>query len=75
MPTQRVDGMLNGPRGRNVCACATSIDWQAVAKLAELDASDDLSAEQLARKKAVVQAAIDRARARRATTPSPDPTA
>jgi len=48
---------------------------KAVAKLAELDASDDLSAEQLARKKAVVQAAIDRARARRATTPSPDPTA
>jgi len=48
---------------------------KAVAKLAELDARDDLSAEQLARKKAVVQAAIDRARARRTTTPSPDPTA
>jgi electron transport complex protein RnfB len=39
---------------------------KAVAKLDELDARDDLSAEQIERKKAVVRAAIERARARRA---------
>jgi len=43
---------------------------KAVAKLAELDARDDLSAAQLARKKAVVEAAIARARARRAASTS-----
>jgi electron transport complex protein RnfB len=39
---------------------------KAVAKLAELDARDDLTAEQAARKKSVVEAALARARARRA---------
>jgi electron transport complex protein RnfB len=39
---------------------------KAVAKLAELDARDDLTAEQLARRKSVVEAALARARARRA---------
>jgi len=38
---------------------------KALAKLAELDASDDLSRQDMERKKAVVQAAIERARARR----------
>ena len=39
---------------------------KAVAKLDELDARDDLTRAQIEQKKAVVQAAIDRARARRA---------
>lgn len=39
---------------------------KAVAKLAELDARDDLTASQATRRKAVVEAAIARARARRA---------
>ena len=39
---------------------------KAVAKLDELDARDDLSAAEVERKKAVVRAAIERARARRA---------
>jgi electron transport complex protein RnfB len=38
---------------------------KALAKLDELDARDDLAADEVARKKAVVQAAIERARARR----------
>jgi electron transport complex protein RnfB len=41
---------------------------KAVAKLAELDARDDLSAEQVTRKKSVVEAALARARARRAAS-------
>ena len=40
---------------------------KAVAKLDELDGRDDLARAQIEQKKAVVQAAIDRARARRAT--------
>jgi electron transport complex protein RnfB len=39
---------------------------KANAKLAELDARDDLAPEQVARRKSVVEAAIARARARRA---------
>jgi electron transport complex protein RnfB len=39
---------------------------KAVTKLAELDARDDLTAEQVARRKSVVEAALARARARRA---------
>ncbi|GMV60580.1 MAG: hypothetical protein AMXMBFR72_36660 [Betaproteobacteria bacterium] len=39
---------------------------KALAKLDELDARDDLSREQIEQKKAIVQAAIERARARRA---------
>jgi electron transport complex protein RnfB len=38
---------------------------KAIAKLDQLDAGDDLAADEVARKKAVVQAAIERARARR----------
>lgn len=38
---------------------------KALAKIDELDARDDLNAEQIAQKKAIVQAAIERARARR----------
>jgi electron transport complex protein RnfB len=41
---------------------------KALAKLDELDARDDLSREQIDQKKAVVAAAIERARARRAGT-------
>jgi electron transport complex protein RnfB len=48
---------------------------KAVAKLAELDARDDLPAEQVARRKSVVEAALARARARRADPPSPTPSA
>lgn len=44
---------------------------KAVAKLAELDARDDLTAEQAARKKSVVEAALARARARRAASTPP----
>lgn len=47
---------------------------KAVAKLAELDARDDLAPEQAARRKSVVEAALARARARRAATPTPTPT-
>ena len=47
---------------------------KAVAKLAELDARDDLTPEQAARRKSVVEAALARARARRAATPTPAPT-
>lgn len=39
---------------------------KALAKIGELDARDDLSREQIEQKKAIVQAAIERARARRA---------
>jgi electron transport complex protein RnfB len=48
---------------------------KAVAKLAELDARDDLTAEQVARRKSVVEAALARARARRAASASPTPSA
>jgi electron transport complex protein RnfB len=48
---------------------------KAVARLAELDARDDLTAEQVARRKSVVEAALARARARRAATASPTPSA
>jgi electron transport complex protein RnfB len=48
---------------------------KAVARLAELDARDDLTAEQVARRKSVVEAALARARARRAASTSPTPTA
>ena len=41
---------------------------KAVAKLAELDARDDLTTEQVARKKSVVEGALARARARRAAS-------
>ena len=44
---------------------------KAVAKLAEIDARDDLSAEQVTQKKSVVEAALARARARRAASTSP----
>ncbi|MFN9212522.1 MAG: electron transport complex subunit RsxB [Betaproteobacteria bacterium] len=44
---------------------AARLAARAVAKLGELDARDDLTREQIDRKKAVVQAAIERARARR----------
>jgi electron transport complex protein RnfB len=44
---------------------------KAVAKLAEIDARDDLSAEQVTQKKSVVEAALARARARRAAPTSP----
>ena len=47
---------------------------KAVAKLAELDARDDLTAEQIARRKSVVEAALARARARRAASASSTPT-
>ncbi len=40
---------------------------KALAKIDELEARDDLSREQIEQKKAIVQAAIERARARRAT--------
>ena len=46
---------------------------KAVAKLAELDARDDLTAEQVARRKSVVAAALARARARRAASGSATP--
>jgi electron transport complex protein RnfB len=48
---------------------------KAVAKLAELDARDDLTAEQVARRRSVVEAALARARARRAASTSPTPSA
>jgi len=48
---------------------------KAVAKLAELDARDDLTPEQAARRKSVVEAALARARARRAASTSPTPSA
>jgi electron transport complex protein RnfB len=48
---------------------------KAVARLAELDARYDLTAEQVARRKSVVEAALARARARRAASTSPTPTA
>jgi len=48
---------------------------KAVAKLAELDARDDLTAEQLARRKSVVEDALARARARRAASTPPTPSA
>jgi Na+-translocating ferredoxin:NAD+ oxidoreductase subunit B len=48
---------------------------KAVTKLAELDARDDLTAEQVARRKSVVEAALARARARRAASMSSTPTA
>jgi electron transport complex protein RnfB len=41
---------------------------KAVAKLAELDARDDLTTDQVARKKSVVEAALARARARRSAS-------
>jgi Na+-translocating ferredoxin:NAD+ oxidoreductase subunit B len=41
---------------------------KAVAKLAELDARDDLTSEQVTRKRSVVEAALARARARRAAS-------
>ncbi len=44
---------------------AARLAAKAVAKLGELDARDDLTREQIDHKKAVVQAAIERARARR----------
>jgi len=44
---------------------------KAVAKLDELESRDDLTRARIDRRKAVVQAAIDRARARRATALSP----
>jgi Na+-translocating ferredoxin:NAD+ oxidoreductase subunit B len=44
---------------------------KAVAKLAELDARDVLTAEQVARRKSVVESALARARARRTTSTSP----
>jgi electron transport complex protein RnfB len=47
---------------------------KAVARLAELDARDDLAPEQAARKKSVVEAALARARARRAAPTSSTPT-
>jgi Na+-translocating ferredoxin:NAD+ oxidoreductase subunit B len=43
---------------------------KAVAKLAELDARDDLTPEQRARRKTVVEAAVARARARRTVPPT-----
>jgi electron transport complex protein RnfB len=46
---------------------------KAVGKLAELDARDDLTAEQVARRKSVVEAALARARARRAASTAPTP--
>ena len=46
---------------------------KAVAKLAELDARDDLTPEQAARRKSVVEAALARARARRAASTTPTP--
>jgi Na+-translocating ferredoxin:NAD+ oxidoreductase subunit B len=46
---------------------------KAVAKLRELDARDDLTREQVDQKKAVVQAAMERARARRAAAATPRP--
>jgi len=48
---------------------------KAVARLAELDARDDLTPEQTARRKSVVEAALARARARRAASTSPTPSA
>ena len=45
------------------------LEAKAVAKLAEIEARDDLTAAGIARKKAVVEAAIVRARARRAASP------
>ena len=42
---------------------------KAVARLAELDSRDDVSPEQATRKKSVVEAALARARARRAASP------
>jgi hypothetical protein len=44
---------------------------KAVAKLRELDARDDLTREQVDQKKAVVQAAMERARARRTAAATP----
>ena len=44
---------------------------KAVARLAELDARDDLTVEQVARKKSVVEGALARARARRAASIAP----
>jgi electron transport complex protein RnfB len=48
---------------------------KAVTRLAELDARDDLAPEQADRRKSVVEAALARARARRAATTSPTPSA
>lgn len=45
------------------------LEAKAVAKLAEIDSRHDLTAAGVARKKAVIEAAIARARARRADTP------
>jgi electron transport complex protein RnfB len=47
---------------------------KAVARLAEPDACDDLMAEQVARRQSVVEAALARARARRAGSASSTPT-
>jgi electron transport complex protein RnfB len=44
---------------------------KALAKIAELDSRDDLSREQVEQKRAIVQAAIERARARRAAPALP----
>ena len=48
---------------------------KAVAKLAELETRDDLTAEQVARRKSVVEAALARARARRAASNPATPSA
>ncbi|HRK57148.1 MAG TPA: RnfABCDGE type electron transport complex subunit B, partial [Burkholderiaceae bacterium] len=49
------------------------LEAKALAKLDEIDERTDLSAPELAKKKAVVQAAIARARARRKQTPTHQP--
>jgi electron transport complex protein RnfB len=51
------------------------LEEKAVTKLAELDARDDLTAEQVARRKSVVEAALARARARRAASIPATPSA
>src|SRR5512137_958808 len=54
----------NGRRATEQARNERRLAEKAVAKLAELDARDDLTAEQVARKKSVVETALARARAR-----------
>jgi hypothetical protein len=54
---------------------ALRLEAKAVAKLDELESRDDLTRSEIEQKKATVQAAIERARARRAgARPKPAPT-
>ncbi|HET9023998.1 MAG TPA: electron transport complex subunit RsxB [Burkholderiaceae bacterium] len=70
-------GERNARRATEKASNERRLAEKAVARLAELDARDDLTAAQVARRKSVVEAALARARARRAaasTSSSAPPT-